>query len=148
MKKFYKIAEAVAVSEGYAVLLDGKTLNTPMKKPLLLQSMPLAEAVAYEWMSQEGDLNPASMPFTRLANTMIDKAGGEDRVEMNARLLEYGGSDLVCYFAEHPADLVKRQHLHWMPLIEWMQEEYGIAFETVSGIQHRRQPQESLDKLG
>jgi len=147
VKKFYKTAEAGKVSGGYAVLLDGKLLKTPLKKLLLLPSMALAEAVAHEWECQECDVKPSLMSFTQLANTMIDKAGGDDRSEMNLRILEYGGSDLVCYFAEHPADLVKRHHLRWMPLLAWMREKYGIVFETVSGIKHCSQPQESMDKL-
>lgn len=147
MKKFYKTAEAGRVPDGYAVLLDGKPLKTPLKKLLLLPSIALADAVAHEWECQECDIRPSLMPLTQLSNTMIDKAGGDDRSEMNLRILEYGSSDLVCYFAEHPDDLVKRHHLCWMPLLTWMREQYGIVFKTTSGIRHCSQPQESMDKL-
>ena len=147
MKKFYKTAEAGTTSDGYIVLLDGKHLRTPLKKLLLLPSMALAKAVAHEWECQECDIRPSLMPFTQLANTMIDKAGGDERSEMNVRILEYGGSDLVCYFADHPADLVKCYHLRWTPLLAWMREKYGIVFKTTSGIKHISQPQESIDKL-
>ncbi|MFH1158966.1 MAG: ATP12 family protein [Pseudomonadota bacterium] len=147
MKKFYKSAEAGTAPGGYVVRLDGKPVVTPLKKTLLLPSKVLAEAVAQEWAHQGKDIKPDSMPLTRLANTMIDKAGGDDRAEMNAHLLEYGGSDLMCYFAAHPEDLVKRHHLNWTPLIAWMREKYGITLETVSGIQYHHQPQDSLDKL-
>lgn len=147
MKKFYKIAEAGTAPGGYVVRLDGKPVRTPMKNPLLLPSLLLAEAIAQEWKAQGNDIQPTSMPFTQLANTMTDKTKGDDRAEMNEQLLEYGGSDLVCYLATHPTDLVRRQKQRWLPLTAWMKEKYGIGFEIVSGIKYHHQSQESLDKL-
>lgn len=148
MKKFYKIAEAGTAPGGYVVRLDGKPLRTPLKNLVLLDSKPLAEAVAEEWMRQGGgEVQPLSMPLTLLANTMMDKTKGEGRQEVSDRLLEYGGSDLVCYFATHPAELVRRHEAQWRPLILWMKERYGIVFDEVSGIQYHHQPQESMDRL-
>lgn len=147
MKKFYKIAEAGTAPGGYVVRLDGKPVKTPLKNTLLLSSQALADAIALEWAAQGSDIRPATMPLTQLANTMIDKAKGADRAEMNAQLVQYGSSDLVCYFATHPSPLVKRQQAVWMPLVAWMKEKYGIAFETVSGIKYQHQPQASIDKL-
>lgn len=147
MKKFYKIAEAGTAPGGYVIRLDGKPVRTPLKNLLLLSSKELAEAIALEWAAQGVEIQPITMPLTQLANTMIDKAKGGDREEMNAQLVEYGESDLVCYFATHPADLVKRHEELWAPLVAWMKKKYGIIFETISGIQYHHQPQESLDKL-
>lgn len=147
MKKFYKLAEAGTAPGGYVVRLDGKPVKTPLKHPLLLESRALADAIVLEWAGQGDEVKPATMPLTQLANTMIDKAKGDDRAEMEEQLLEYGGSDLLCYFATHPESLVKRQQMHWLPLLGWMKEKYGIVFKTIAGIQYQHQPQESLDKL-
>lgn len=147
MRKFYKIAEAGTAPGGYVVRLDGKPVRTPLKNLLLLPSQGLAEAIAQEWKDQGADIQPVSMPLMQLANTMTDKGKGGERAAMSEQLLEYGGSDLVCYFATHPADLVRRQQQHWLPLIAWMKEKHGIVFETISGIQYHHQPQQSLDKL-
>ncbi|MBU6475388.1 MAG: ATPase [Alphaproteobacteria bacterium] len=147
MRKFYKTAEAAAVDGGHAVLLDGKPVRTPLGRGLLLPTRALAEGVAAEWAAQGAELKPETMPLTRLANTMIDKAAGPDRTGMNAELLKYGGSDLVCYFAARPADLVRRQEELWRPLLGWMEEKHGVAFDAASGIQYRHQPPEALEKL-
>ena len=147
MRKFYKIAEAGTAPGGHVVRLDGKPVKTPLKHVLLLTSQPLAEAIAQEWAAQGDELMPLTMPLTQLANTMVDKARGPDRLAMEAELVKYGGSDLICYFATHPADLVRLHQQQWTPLLAWMKERYGIAFEFVSGIQYRQQPQEALDKL-
>ncbi len=147
MKRFYKTARASGADGGYAVLLDGKAVRTPLGGALFLPARTLAEAVAAEWAAQGAELKPETMPLTRLANTMTDKAAGADRAGMNAELLKYGGSDLVCYFAPHPADLLRKQEAAWRPLLSWMEEAYGIAFDTVSGVQYRQQPPEALEKL-
>jgi chaperone required for assembly of F1-ATPase len=147
MRKFYKIAEAGTAPGGYVVRLDGKPMKTPLGHALLLTSQPLAEAIAQEWAAQGDKLQTTTMPLTRLANTMADKARGPARAAMNAEIVKYGGSDLICYFATHPADLVKLHQEQWVPLLAWLKEKYGIAFEPVSGIQYHQQPPAALDML-
>ena len=48
-KRFYK---SVAVTETFGIALDGKTVKTPLKAPLVLPNRALAEAVAAEWEAQ------------------------------------------------------------------------------------------------
>ena len=146
MKRFYKTAEAGPAPGGHAVRLDGKVMKTPMQHPFLLPAL-LAEAVAAEWAAQGDGIIHATMPLTQIANTMIDKAAGHDRAEMNRTLVQYGSSDLVCYFATHPKDLVSRQELRWTPLLGWLKDAHGIVLERVDGIQYRHQPEDSLKKL-
>ncbi len=147
MKKFYKTADVEKREGGYAVLLDGKPVKTPLGRPLVVPALPLAAGLAAEWAAQGQVLKPETMPLTRLANTMVDKAAGPDRADMNAELLKYGGSDLLCYFAPHPSDLVRKQEDVWRPLLAWMEERYGIVLGTASGVQFRQQPPEALEKL-
>ena len=147
LKKFYKIAEAGTAPGGYAIRLDGKIVRTPLTNPLLLASRGLAEAIAEEWAAQGNEIKPLSMPLTQLANTMMDKAKGDDRRLMNTELAGYAASDLVCYFATHPVILVNRQKEYWLPVIEGMKEKHGIILETISGIQYHHQPEESLKKM-
>jgi chaperone required for assembly of F1-ATPase len=147
MKRFYKIAEAGTAPGGYVVRLDGKTVRTPLNNPLLLNPRLLAEAIADEWAVQGDEIRPTMMPLFRLANTMIDKVRGTERAAMSGELLKYAGSDLICYFADHPADLVRLHQEHWNPVLAWLKEKYGIAFESVSGIRYHPQPQEALDQL-
>lgn len=147
MKKFYKTAEAGTAPGGYVVRLDGKPLKTPLRHVLLMPTEALAAAVAAEWQAQGEEIVPSSMPLTQLASTMLDKAAGDDRAGMNRQLCEYSGSDLVCYFATHPAELVRRHEAHWRPLLAWLQERHGVALEAVSGIQYKQQPEAALKAL-
>lgn len=148
MKKFYQKAEAGTAPGGYALRLDGRTIKTPMQHPFLLPTMALAEEIAEEWNAQGADIVPASMPLTQLAYTMLDKGAGRDRADMAAEILRYAGSDLLCYFAAHPVDLVARQKDAWLPLLQWMKETHGVHFDTVSGIQYINQPEDAVRKVG
>lgn len=147
MKRFYKQAEAGTAPGGYVIRLDGKVLKTPLHRPLILSSFELANEIAAEWNAQGDIIVPASMPLFQLANTMLDKAGGPDRAAMEDETVKYGASDLVCYFAAHPADLVRRQEENWRPLVRWMKADMGVALETISGIQYMNQPKDSIRKL-
>ena len=61
-------------------------------------------------------------------------------------LVAYGESDLLCYRADHPEDLVARQAAAWDPLLAWASKRYDVAFEVASGIVHRPQPTATLTR--
>lgn len=147
MKRFYKQAEAGTAPGGFVVRLDGKPIKTVMQHSLIMASRGLAEAIANEWQAQGKDVIPASMPLMQLATTMADKVRGADRAAMNIEILKFGASDLVCYFAASPPDLVKRQEQHWLPLLDWLAREHGAKLEHIAGIKYHNQPPESLEKL-
>jgi chaperone required for assembly of F1-ATPase len=147
MKRFYKKAEAGTAPGGFVIRLDGKPVKTVLQHSLILSSRGLAEAIASEWEAQGQDIVPASMPLMQLATTMLDKAKGADRAAMNIEILKYGASDLVCYLAASPPDLVKRQEQHWLPLLEWLVREHSVRLEHIAGIKYHNQPPDSLEKL-
>ncbi len=151
LKKFYQLAEAGtapgADGVSHVVRLDGRVLKTPLKETLVLPTAGLAAAVAAEWQAQGEYIVPDTMPLTQLANTMQDKAAGPDRAAMNAEVCKYGESDLVCYLATHPPELVKRQEDAWLPLLHWLAEDKAISLQPVRGIQYCAQVPEALQAL-
>jgi chaperone required for assembly of F1-ATPase len=134
-KRFYK---SVAVTDQLGIALDGRTVKTPLKTALVLPNRALANAVAAEWDAQVDVINPHAMPLTKLANTAIDRAIPE-RPKIAAEILEFAGSDMVCYRAEAPEGLVLRQTTHWDPVIAWARSDLNVSFTTVSTITHKRQ---------
>jgi chaperone required for assembly of F1-ATPase len=72
VKRFYKQATAEPAEGGFSIRLDGRPVRTPKKAELKLPSAALASAIAEEWRAQGERIEPASMPFCRLANTAID----------------------------------------------------------------------------
>jgi chaperone required for assembly of F1-ATPase len=146
MKRFYKNAEAVASAGGVAILLDGRPVKTPGRRPLMLPTEELAEAVAAEWNDQSEDIDPRAMPLTGLANAAIDRVT-PDPAAFARGLAQYGESDLLCYRAEGPQLLVRRQAEHWDALLDWARLRFDIALETVCGVMHRPQPPASIAML-
>ena len=73
------------------------------------------------------------MPFTRALNSAIDKVAPE-RAAVARILADYAGTDLVCYRATHPAELVARQAEVWDPYLDWTAETYGARLRPVFGV--------------
>lgn len=145
-RRFWTDASVEAVAGGFAVRLDARPVRTPLKAPLVLPTRDLAEAIAAEWRAQKVKVDPATMPFTRTANSAIDKVAPQFDavVEM---LAAYGASDLLCYRAEHPPELVERQERSWDPLLGWAATALGVPLVATSGVMHIDQPAESLAGL-
>ncbi|MFN0194825.1 MAG: ATP12 family chaperone protein [Aestuariivirga sp.] len=140
-RRFYKIA---AATPGNGVALDGRPLRTPLKQPLILPTPELAEAIAAEWQEQGEKIEPETMYLAKLANTAIDRVPNH-RAAIEQELVDYAGSDLVCYRAEAPVDLMERQAVHWDWVLKWVLKELGADFATTHGVVFRQQTDETLE---
>lgn len=146
MKRFYKTVSAEPVTGGHAIGLDGRAIRTPKRAELTLPTSALALSVAAEWEAQTEDIDPRSMPLTGLANAAIDHVTPDPR-GFAAILTAYAETDLLCYRADAPAELVGHQAESWDPLIDWAQQLYGVEFEIVHGVMHCPQPPETVARL-
>jgi chaperone required for assembly of F1-ATPase len=144
MKRFWK---NVTVDAERGVRLDDRPVRTPGRVPLLLSTDLLAEAVADEWRGVAEDIDPRAMPLTGLANAAIDRIA-PDPAAFAAGLAAYGESDLLCYRADSPPDLVARQAAQWDPPLDWARARYDMHFEIVTGVMHRPQPEATIERLG
>ena len=146
-QRFYREASiGPRLTEGYAILLDGKPVRTPAGKPLALANREVAEAVATEWNAQESKIDPDKMMLTKLANTAIDRIA-PDRSEAIRQIVAFGRSDLLCYRAQAPDDLVRRQDRVWNPLLDWASATYGIELERGAGVGYIEQPRPATAAL-
>ena len=151
--RFYK-AVTIAAGEGregaqtasHAIRLEGKPVRTPGRRLLAAPALELARALADEWTAQGDTIDPATMPLTRLANTIIDGvAAAQDQVAAEVR--KYLASDLLFYRAESPAALSARQLQHWDPVLSWARQALGADFKLGTGVVHVTQPA-ALDAAG
>jgi chaperone required for assembly of F1-ATPase len=145
-KRFYERVDVGDRDGGFALLLDEKPVRTPGKRQLVLPSRALAEAVAEEWRAQKERVDPATMPLTKLANSAIDGVPGRED-DVIGDILNYAGSDLLCYRANGPRGLVEAQRAHWDPVLAWAKSALGAPFVLAEGIVRVDQPQASLDRL-
>jgi chaperone required for assembly of F1-ATPase len=141
-KRFYTSA-TVGAGEDHRIELDGKPVRTPARKLLSAPTAALAQEIAQEWGAQTDLVNPANMPLTRLANTILDGIA-DARDDVVAEVERYLGSDLVCYRADRPPGLVARQNAQWDPVITWAREALGARFILTTGVTHVAQPAEAI----
>jgi chaperone required for assembly of F1-ATPase len=142
-KRFYRTVSVGGADPAFRVLLDGRPMRTPAKRELAVPSLALAEALAAEWDAQGEHIDPASMPLTRLVNSAIDGVAGRED-EVRADIAKHAASDLVCYRAEAPAGLVRRQAGAWDPVLAWAHEALGARLVLGRGIVPVAQPQAAL----
>lgn len=145
-KRFWKQATAEPCADGFTVHLDGRAFKTPAKSDFVLPTKVLADAIASEWQAQVDEVKPATMPMTRRANAAIDKVGINHR-DVALMLAAYGGSDLLCYRAEHPEELCDRQAAVWDPILAWAAEEFSAPLLVTQGVMPRPQPEQSLANM-
>jgi chaperone required for assembly of F1-ATPase len=147
-KRFYSQAHVgEAGPDGFALLLDGKPVKTPARRPLAAPTAALAEKIADEWNAQAALIDPAGMPLTRLANAVIDAvADMPDAVA--EEVAKYLGSDLLCYRAAAPEGLVASQTRAWDPVLAWARAAIGARFVLAQGVVHVAQPAETIAALG
>lgn len=130
----------------YRVLLDGKALSSPLRRPLTPPTRALAEAIAAEWDAQKEHVDPETMPVMRMMSTYIDKVA-DGRDELVAAMMSHADADLICYRASHPADLKKRQDAVWQPVLNWLAGKHGIELQSSEGLMPFEQSRAAKDAL-
>jgi chaperone required for assembly of F1-ATPase len=128
------------------VLLDDRLVKTPGGNTLAAPSAPLAQAIAAEWNAQGERIDPATMPLTKLANTIIDGVAPNPQ-PVAEEIVKYLGSDLVCYRADAPEGLVAAQAEHWDPVLAWTHKTHGARFVLSEGVMFVAQPDGALDAV-
>ncbi len=145
-KVFWSEVCVVSAPGGFDVALDGRRVRTPGKAPLTLPTRACADLVAAEWRAQTGKVDAGSMPFTRTANSAIDKVAFQ-AVEVAGLLSDYGGTDLMCHRAPGPAALVERQDAAWDPLLDWAATVWAPRLVVTTGVMPVAQPGAALAGL-
>ena len=140
----------VAIVEGahqrFSVTLDGRAIKTPQQKLLEVPTRAVADMIAQEWDAQVETIDPNTMPATRAANVAIDRLV-ERKAEVVDMLSEYGDSDLLCYRAEYPKELVDRQEAKWGALLSWAERALEIRLKACVGIIHQPQDKQTLSAI-
>ena len=133
MKRFFKNAAYDPAPNGFVVKLDGRTIKTPKRNELVLAHEQLAGLIAQEWDAQETSIDNALMPITRMATSVIDLMP-ERRFDAEAEILPYFRTDLLCFRAESPASLVKRQRELWDPWLTWANSQFNLAMTATTNV--------------
>ena len=146
MKRFWKDVATEREPGGWTITLDGKPVRTPARAALSVPTQALAEAIALEWRSVGAAVDPRAMPLTGLVNAAIDRVKPQ-RQAFAEGLARYAGTDLACYRAESPHELVLRQEQSWDGLLSWARRRFDVDFVTTRGSMPVEQPAPTIERL-
>ncbi|HME25086.1 MAG TPA: ATP12 family chaperone protein [Acetobacteraceae bacterium] len=150
MKRFWDSVSIEPADAGYSILLDGKTMHLPSGAVLRVDAEPLARAIVEEWQtaggSKGGEMSFADTPLTRLAGTVQQRIAPDPAPTIGV-IARYAESDLLCYRAETPEELVARQMRAWQPWLDWAALTFDAPLRVGSGIAHVKQHRESIGAL-
>ena len=144
-RRFYKTVDVAPEGGGFAVRLDGRVPKSPKRSPLILPTEALATLIAAEWDAQADVILMNGMAATRRAFTAIDQIPPA-REAVAQEIARYAGSDVLCYRAEAPEGLVRRQYAAWDPMLRWAGEALDLHLECASGVVHISQAGRSLTR--
>ena len=145
-KRFYDKIAIGREGGAFTVLLGGRPLRTPQGVLLRLQTAALAAGIVNEWGAQVETIRPETMPLTRLAATAAEKIGPRRRAIVDA-VVGYAASDLLCYRADGPQDLVALEDRTWQPLLDWAAGRWGARLTVATGVLPVEQPEDSIEAL-
>lgn len=145
MKRFYNLVSTRKVDDGFAIQLDGKSVKTPLGQDLVAPTESLADAIVQEWVAQEEKVKPETMPLTQLLTTAIDKI--RDREKITESVMRYLDTDLVCYWANEPEVLAKRQKEIWGRWVKWFDEHFEVPLYHTTKIDAIKQDEEAHKRV-
>ncbi len=146
-KPGFNTVTVVQEGSGFTVRLDDQTLRSPAGHSYTLPTKALAEAIAQEWRASVPKLpRPEAMPLTRLAATSLDRITHQ-RADIEAQLLSYAETELLCHRAGSPADLAERQARHWQPLLDWLAVRHDALLKPTIGIVALKQDRQAFAAL-
>lgn len=147
-------AEPAVVAEadgGFSLTLDGKPLKSPAGAAIRTRHRAFAEALAAEWLGvlvrgKAAKVDFDKVPLTRIVGTALDRIPAK-RTAVIDELLAHAETELLCYRADKPRDLVARQTALWQPLLDWLALAYDARLETHTSLLPPEQPAASLAAL-
>ena len=110
----------------FGVELRGRPVSTLAGKQLVLPTHDAAQALAAQMATQAKEA-----PLYRLASLWIDKVSSHE-TEVIGELDSFLDTDMLCYRATDPADLVTWQQNHWNPVLVWTQTQGVFDLQTTT----------------
>ena len=147
MKKFWKnVCVKSKLKNSFEIFLDKRILKTPMQKDLIFSNYKIAKETALEWDINEKEINTENMVFYGLISTAIDKIN-HDKVLYIENVLGFINTDLICYRADGPNELVDLQNSSWNPIISFIKKYIDVELKFFIGVMPSKQSLEIFIRL-
>ena len=137
-KSWEKVSIKKISSNSFQIMLDDRILQTPLKREFVLPNLNLTQEIVKEWDQDSKNINTESMIFYGLISTSLDKIIDNKNLYIND-ILDYIDTDLICYRAENPKELVELQKIKWDPIILLIERYIGTKVQVFQGILPKKQ---------
>jgi chaperone required for assembly of F1-ATPase len=111
-----------------------------MKKELVLPSEILVNEVLREWDQNSDNINIDDLVFYGVLSTAIDKVNLKKDAYVND-IIDFIDTDLICYRAESPNDLIALQNKSWNPILLLIEKYIDVKIKVFKGIMPSNQDQ-------
>ena len=147
MKKFWeKVSIKKISSNSFCIMLDERILKTPLKRELILPNVKLAKEIVKEWDQDSKNLNTETMIFYGIISTSLDKIIDNKNSYIDD-VLDYIDTDLICYRAVSPKELVALQKHKWDPIILLIEKYISTKIDVFEGVSPKKQHSTVHDRL-
>ena len=106
----------------------------------------MAQEIAQEWDIKEKVINTDNMIYYGLLSTAIDKIQFSRNIYITD-MLNFVNTDLICYRAEGPNELINIQNNLWNPILLNIKKYLNLEINFCSGVMPIKQPLEIFPKL-
>lgn len=134
IKRFYDIVDIRRSTENsFSLLLNGKSVKTPLGGPFILPSEAIAAAVASEWQLQKEFIIPNTMPINTVLMTHIDIDSKLDRNEKLLQINRFFQTDTLRFpESDEQSALLNFQNEKWHPIFKYLKSR-GITLSQSRG---------------
>ncbi|KAK5582242.1 hypothetical protein RB653_003825 [Dictyostelium firmibasis] len=132
--------------QGYYPLIDDRKMRTPSNHLIITPSKEIAYAVAAEWRAQEKYIKPSRLPITQTIITCLD-VRPEGRFKIIGEFINHLATDPICNREQNDSKLKQLQNELYEPVLEFVNQYYGIPFSISKHLSISKHPQELLDKI-
>ena len=147
-KRFWTRPRAEAGGRPFTVLLDAGRRTPRQGAADPADRRPWRRPSPPSGRRRQGVIDPATMPFTRIANSAIDTVAPQFAA-VAEMLAAYGETDLLCYRADGPATLIWRgRPPPGTRCLTGRQRRWHAPLLTTAGVMHVAQPAASLARPG
>jgi chaperone required for assembly of F1-ATPase len=139
MKKFWKNVEIQkSTNNTFQILLDKNILKTPVQNELFFSNYNIAYEASLEWDINSDTLNADDMVFFGIYCTAIDRISSNRKLYIN-EIIGFVDTDLICYRAEKPIELIQLQNTKWDPILSIVKAYTDLEIDVFQGIMPGKQ---------
>lgn len=133
-KRFYRRTGILRNDGKFEITLDQRKLKSPKGSPFIIESEPLALAVAAEWDAQKDKIQRSSMHLTALCSTAIDNPNNLTKFDIVQHIISYLDTDTVLFQSSEADELYELQLQEWQPILNWFCKRYEVKLEATRDI--------------